>query len=174
MAFLKFTAPNLPAPPSEYDSTYFDQLMRQLNTYFNIHNSQAGLGVDNITAKILQLPYASYTAVNGSTNDVSLPAATFINIVGPTAAFTFTGITSGTTAENNGRMLTLFNNTAQNMTLVNESASSTAAYRITTCTGANIVTVGQGVVTLVYISASNAAVPTQVTSSRWVVVSSQL
>jgi len=174
MAFLKFTAPNIPAPTQEYQFTYFNQLIRQLNTYFNIHNSQAGLGVDNITAKILQLPYASYTAVNGSANNISLPAATFINIVGPTAAFTFTGLISGTTAENNGRALTLFNNTTQNMTLSNESVSSTAANRIVTCTGANIVTAGQGVVTLMYISASNAAVPTQVTSSRWVVVSSQL
>ena len=166
MAFLKYSAPNIPAPPKEYQIAYFNQVIRALNSFFNISNSTAGFNVDNITTKTLQLPYASFTAVNGSSNDVSLPSATFINITGPSAGFTFTGVTSGTPAENNGRLLILFNNTTQNMTIANESASSAAANRITTCTGANITTTGQGVVTLIYSSSS-----VGVSQSRWIVTS---
>jgi hypothetical protein len=52
------------------------------------------------------------------------------------------------------------------MTIANESASSAAANRITTCTGANITTTGQGVVTLIYSSSS-----VGVSQSRWIVTS---
>ena len=46
MAFLKYSAPNIPAPPKEYQITYFNQVIRALNSFFNISNSTAGFNID--------------------------------------------------------------------------------------------------------------------------------
>lgn len=56
-------------------------------------------------------------------------------VTGPTAAFAVTGFTAGI----DGDMLYLHNPLSQTMTIKNENASSTAANRITTLTGADVV-----------------------------------
>jgi hypothetical protein len=100
----------------------------------------------------------SASLVNGANNNVS-STKSFWRITGPSAAFSVTGLANG----QDGRMLILYNSTSQAMTISNESASSTAANRILTMTGANIVTVGTGTVTLIYSS----------TDQRWIVTSFQ-
>jgi hypothetical protein len=96
---------------------------------------------------------------NGANTNMNVGDFGFIKITGPTGAFSVTGLTGGV----DGRIVTLYNSTAQNMTITND-ATSTAANRILTLTGANIVTVGTGSVTLQYDSHG----------SRWIVIASQL
>lgn len=97
------------------------------------------------------------TLTNGANNNVS-PVGTIVKsmarIIGPTAPFSVTGWSSPA----DGMMLILWNTTAQQMTIANESASSTAANRFTTPTGADI---NCKTVTCTYDAAT----------SRWVVVS---
>ena len=97
--------------------------------------------------------------VNGSNNNIALSAFSYFRITGPTAAFSISGVTAGV----DGRIVTIYNTTSQIMTIVND-ATSTAANRIYTLKGADIVTpVGPNVVQLQY----NANV------SRWIVIGGQ-
>ena len=161
MAFDNYSSPNLPAPPNTYSRNYFMQLVRALGTYFKISDSRAGLTIDSVTTKILRLSVAQFVGVNGVNNNLSLASASFIRINTPTANFSITGMAGGL----DGRMLVLFNSTTYNMTIANESGSSLAENRILTGTGADIVTVGQGAVTLIYsITGPN---------PRWIVTSLQ-
>lgn len=86
------------------------------------------------------------TLANGANHDISLRIAgsphiawtsAFARITGPTGAFSVGGFVCY--GQLDGMQLTVFNTTAQAMTLVNEDASSTAEYRIKTLTGADIV-----------------------------------
>lgn len=159
MAFDNYSSPNLPAPPNTYSRNYFMQLVRALGTYFKISDSRAGLTIDSVTTKILRLSVAQFVGVNGVNNNLSLASASFIRINTPTANFSITGMAGGL----DGRMLVLFNSTTYNMTIANESGSSLAVNRILTGTGADIVTVAQGAVTLIY----------SVNDFRWIVTSLQ-
>lgn len=89
---------------------------------------------------------SGFTAVNGNNNNIAIGDFSIIRITGPTAAFTITGIANVA----NGKSCVLYNATTQIMTVSNEDANSTAANRIHTMDGANIVTVGEGNVTLFY------------------------
>jgi trimeric autotransporter adhesin len=94
---------------------------------------------------------------NGVNNDVFPGFYSFIKVTGPTAAFSLSGFTGGV----DGKILTVLNLTAQNMTIVSQTTSaSLAANRINTLTGADIVTVGNGSVTMQYSAAD----------SRWMVI----
>lgn len=109
--------------------------------------------------------YFANTAValsNGANNNVNMDGGTWTRITGPTAAFSITGITNGGTGAL-GRMLLLHNSTAFDMTLANESASSTALNRILTGTGADV--------TLT--AASRAWLMYDVTDSRWILMGTQ-
>jgi hypothetical protein len=89
----------------------------------------------------------SRTLVNGANTAVATAVATFLRITGPTAAFTIHGFAGGF----DGKLLTVYNSTAQNMTIANQSGTEgTAANRIITCTGADVATVGVGVTQFVY------------------------
>ena len=98
-------------------------------------------------------PWVSLTCVNGANTDLTLPAGTNFYITGPTGVFTISGLTGGA----DGRMIRLYNSVAFALTLTND-ATSTAANRILTLTGADITTTTQGAVTLVYSS----------TAGRWI------
>lgn len=135
------------------------QLVRALGTFFKISDSRAGLTIDSVTTKILRLSVAQFVGVNGVNNNLSLASASFIRIDTPTANFSITGMAGGL----DGRVLVLFNSTIHNMTIANESGSSVANNRILTGTGADIATVGQGAVTLIY----------SVNDFRWIVTSLQ-
>jgi hypothetical protein len=106
------------------------------------------------------LTSTSVTATNGSTtNNLNIGSATYIKVSGPTSAFTITGLTGGT----DGKMIILYNTSSGNMTLKNQSTSSTAANRVITTTGADVTTTGDGSITMLYDG----------TQSRWIVVNVQ-
>lgn len=106
------------------------------------------------------------TLANGLNSDIVLPVPRMSHwhlIVGPTAAFSIGGITKTPSAPvDDSETLVIHNTTAQIMTIVNESLSSSANHRITTGTGANVVVpASQGSVTLIWSEGY----------SRWVLVS---
>lgn len=89
---------------------------------------------------------------NGLNSNIALPTTKRVLISGPTGAFSIGGFVGGV----DGMRLYIFNPLSQTMTIVNEDASSTAANRITTLIGANIVmrTSAPSFVTLSYDGAS--------------------
>lgn len=130
--------------------------------YDNVTGSFLNTSVANLLGLGLQFNNtASTTAlVNGNNNNVPLPTpagTNFARITGPSGAFTITGVAAG----QDGQELRLYNTTAQNMTIANSSASSTAGNRILTQTGADMTVVAGGVVTLKY----------DVTAGFWFVLS---
>jgi hypothetical protein len=156
MAFQGFKSPMLPTPPEEYERSYLMALIRSLGAYFNVHDSRAGLQVDSVISDFIQLPIGALTLVNGANSDVGLPKKSFARITGPSSAFSISGIRDGT----DGKIAILYNTTAQHMTITND-ATSTAANRIYTNTGSDVVTTGTGIVSLIY----------SVTDSRWILLS---
>lgn len=128
----------------------------------NPSGGSVGIGTDNPQTKLdvngdFALRRADITLSNGSNNDISVGGKSFAKITGPDAAFTITGIAGG----QDGKVLILFNATIQNMTIANLSASSAAANRIVTMTGADRATTEDGTVTLIYDS----------DASKWLVTS---
>jgi hypothetical protein len=97
----------------------------------------------------------SFSAVNGSNNNISIGARSFVRITGPNAAFSITGIAGG----QDGKIVILYNTTAQNMTIANNNANSLAGNRIYTMTGLDEATVGTGNITLIY----------DATDQKWIV-----
>jgi len=106
-----------------------------------------------------QVRILSFPASFGSNNNINTGNSTFIHIIGPTSGFTVTGIVAPTYP----KKITLYNTTAQNMTIANESGSSTDVNRIYTLTGGDLVSTGTAAYTLIY----------DIYSSRWIVTSSQ-
>jgi hypothetical protein len=98
------------------------------------------------------------TLANGANNDVALPGNRTIRITGPTGAFSVSGFAGGT----DGDRRTLINGTSQNMTITND-ATSTAANRILTQTGADVTQTAQSAVEIIYSG----------TDSRWLVIGTQ-
>jgi hypothetical protein len=95
--------------------------------------------------------------LNGMNNDINPGRYSFISIDGPTAAFSLSGFTGGV----DGKILTVLNLTGQNMTIVSQTSStSSAVNRINTLSGTDIVTIGNGSVTMQYSSADD----------RWMVI----
>jgi hypothetical protein len=166
MAFQQHKSPNLPAPPNEYDNGYFFNLIRSIGLYFSVHDSKAGLSLDSVVTDVIQLPFGAFAASNGANNNITLPNKSFIRITGPTGAFSISGIAKPDNPD--GRVVILYNTsndgaTVQNMTITND-ATSTAANRILTNTGADVVTTGTGIVSLIY----------SVTDARWILLTSLL
>ena len=156
MAFQGFRSPTLPTPTEEYEESYFMDLIRSLGAYFDLHDSKAGLSVDSIISDFIQLPIGALTLVNGANSNIALPKKSFARITGPSAVFNITGIQGGT----DGKIAILYNTTAYAMTITH-NATSTAANRIFTNTGSDVVTTGTGIVSLIY----------SVTDSRWILLS---
>lgn len=117
----------------------------------------SGLANLTHTGNIIQTE-ASLSLSNGANSDITLPSGAFITITGPTNAFSISGFASPT----NGRRITLYNSVAQNMTITND-ATSTAANRILTLTGADVALTGVSVATFQY----------SAVSSRWILLGTQ-
>jgi hypothetical protein len=98
------------------------------------------------------------TLANGANTDIALPVGRFITITGPTGAFSINGFASPV----NGREIVLYNSVAQNMTITND-ATSTAANRILTLTGADVALTGVCVAKFTY----------SAVSSRWILTGTQ-
>lgn len=104
-------------------------------------------------------PFVSLTCANGANNNLTLPDGTNFYITGPSSTFSISGLTGGV----DGRVIRLYNSVAFALTMTNEGASSTAANRLLTLTGADVVTTQIGMVSLIYSG----------TSSRWLLVGIQ-
>lgn len=102
----------------------------------------------------LRLDVASTATIAALANTNS-----FVKLTGSTAT-TIQGVTAGV----DGQIITIVNLTGQTMTISNENGSATAANRITTMTGSDIATTGNGSVSLSYDTGS----------SRWLVTNSEL
>ncbi len=107
----------------------------------------------------LALRDTTVTFANGTNSNVSVGGYSFIRIVGPTGPFSVTGLSGGV----DGKIVILYNTTTQNMTITND-ATSTAANRIYTMSGANVVTTGTGTITMIY----------STTDQRWIVIATNL
>jgi len=115
----------------------------------------------NYIGKTVQ-PWVGLTCVNGANTDLALPSGTNFYITGPTGIFTISGLAASGGNED-GRIIRLYNSVAFALTIAND-ATSTAANRILTLTGADVTTTTQGLITLVYSS----------TASRWINAGSQV
>ena len=165
MAFEQFRSPSLPLAPSQYDATYFNTLLNSITSFFTIIDSNAAISTDKVITSTLQLPVGALTLANGANNNIASPGKSFVRITGPTGVFNITGITApikSPVTNPDGTVIILYNSTSQNMTITNDSSSSTAANRILTNTGSDVATTGTGVITCIY----------SVTDSRWIMISS--
>ena len=102
----------------------------------------------------------STTVSNGANNNVAVGNRSFFIVSGATAAFSITGLAAG----GDGQLIVLFNSTAQNMTIANQNAGSSAANRIITTTGADMATTGVGCAMLIY----------STSVSRWVLINMEV
>lgn len=174
MAFDQFKSSRLPSAPKEYDAVFFNRYSRSLDTFFAILDSRAGMNMDSMSTSRLVTPLYPISVANGANNNFKIPGNTVFRISAPTATFSITGLLTGDAlyddsaalvyAALDGHQVVIFNSTTFAMTIANQSASSDAPNRIITNTGADIVTTGSGVVSLIYSRAD----------SRWVVISAQL
>ena len=98
---------------------------------------------------------------SGLNSDIPAPSGGTMRVTGPVAAFSVGGI--AVPAGTDGMRLTIHNVTSRAMTIVHEDASSTAAYRINTLSGRNVVLPAR---------ASTVSLFYDVTSSRWLLESS--
>jgi hypothetical protein len=106
----------------------------------------------------IRLKEYAVTLANGANTAVATSGAAAIGITGPTGAFAIHGIALGYA----GRTMVIKNKTGQNLTLAHESGTeSSAANRIWTPTGADLVSTGNCTAILHYDDAN----------SRWDVVS---
>lgn len=88
-------------------------------------------------------------------NNAAVPVGTnvFVELSGPTGAFTINGINGGPNRD--GKLLILVNQTGQDLTIAHQSGvDATAANRIITMTGADRTTTGNGAATLIYSGAA--------------------
>lgn len=81
----------------------------------------------------LRMSKKALTLANGANSNIAIGTASFVRITGPSAGFSVSGFAGG--AE--GRILVINNAVAQIMTITND-ATSTAANRILTQTGADV------------------------------------
>lgn len=102
-----------------------------------IGNSTPGTALD-VTGAIkgtqFIAPRNNVAVVNGANADVAIGSSTFIKLTGPTGVFSISGFTGGA----DGRVLTVYNSVAFAWTITN-NATSTAANRILTLTGGDVV-----------------------------------
>lgn len=106
----------------------------------------------NTTANIASIIGSLATAkgtlacVNGANNNLTLPAATYMSVTGPTAAFNITGFVAGV----DGQHLEIWNVTGFAMTLRDQNAGSTAGNQIYTNAGADLVLGAVSFASLIY------------------------
>jgi hypothetical protein len=93
---------------------------------------------------------SALTCANGANNDLTATTS-FMSITGPSGAFSISGFASPTTA---GKRLVVVNLTGQAMTITHQATSS-ANNQITTMTGSDLVSTGNGSVELIYDSGTS-------------------
>jgi hypothetical protein len=101
--------------------------------------------------------YALTSLANGNNAAVPVGTNVVIDVSGPTGAFTINGIAGG----RDGKMIVVVNLTGQNMTIAHDSGTDpTPANRITSLTGSDQATTGNGAAWLWYNSST----------SRWILL----
>jgi hypothetical protein len=104
--------------------------------------------------------YAVTSLANGNNAAVPVGTNVFVEVSGPSGAFTINGINGSPNRD--GKLLIVVNQTGQDMTIAHQSGvDATAGNRIITMTGADRATTGNGAATLIYSGAA----------SRWILVS---
>lgn len=149
----------LPAAPTDYDRQQEQKFRSMVETA--LIDIEAAIFALRTTYGTLGLGQGDISLANGANNDVGLGYDTFVRISGPSASFSTTGLAGG----ERGRILLMTNTTAQQWTISNESASSTAQNRIITHTGSDVVLTATGGSAAVFIYDS--------TSERWRVFATQ-
>ena len=114
--------------------------------------------VNSVTVQFVPLVNGGVALSNGLNSDVDRAGANRLRITGPSGAYSIGGLSAGF----DGERVTIYNTVAQALTLVNEDASSTAANRITTLTGSDIVLATR---------TSFATLSYDATDARWIVES---
>jgi hypothetical protein len=127
---------SLPQASDKYDASNERQTRKALE--LAVSDLQTKLQTIQTSVGALSLGQSRITLANGANNNVSVGYASFIRIDGPSSSFSITGIAAGEM----GRPLVIRNSTAQQMTIANQSASSTESNRIITGTGADLVLTG--------------------------------
>lgn len=131
----------------------------QAGTCFNCVDPAAMVDVQGSLA----LRRAWLTLANGTNNDVDLAgtypfiSSSYYEVTGPTADFTTTSFAGGT----DGRVIILHNNTVYNWTISNAAGTGTAANRVLTGSGSDLVLATKATATIVY----------STNEARWVVLS---
>jgi len=120
-------------------------------------NGYVGLNNSNpVTMLDINGAYATkgktLTLSNGRNDNIAIGDASFVRIVGPTAAFSISGIADGT----NGKRVRIANITGQDWTIMDSSTYSTVGNRIETNTNSDILVRGPvPVLDMIYDSVSN-------------------
>lgn len=115
---------------------------------------------NTVTGDLSFRRYAVTSLANGNNAAVPIGTNTFVEVSGPSGAFTVNGINGAPNRD--GKFLILLNQTGQNMTIAHDSGTDpTAANRIYTMTGADRATTGNGAAMLIYSAAA----------SRWILIS---
>lgn len=118
--------------------------------------------VEQASIADLRLPRLDNTSLaTGNNAAVAIGTNSFVRISsGPGGAFSINGIAGGS----DGRFVTLYNATSQNMTIANDSGvDSTAANRIYTLTGGDVALTGTSAATFIYDSGA----------SRWILTATR-
>ena len=104
--------------------------------------------------------FAITSLANGNNAGIIVGTNTFVEVSGPSAAFTINGITGSPNRD--GHYLIIVNQTTFNMTIAHDSGvDATAGNRIYCMTGADRATTGNGAAILIYSAAA----------SRWILIS---
>lgn len=115
-------------------------------------NTVAGIG------SFMAINRVVLNVANGANQNIDILGGSYSVITTPTGGFSVGGFAGG----RDGRILYLYNSTAQQMTISDEAAGSTAANRITTLTGADVILrAGRSYATFIYDGIS----------SRWILTS---
>jgi hypothetical protein len=118
----------------------------------------ATIGTNTVDGHIKFIRLAVSSLANGNNAAVPIATNTFVEVSGPSAAFTLNGIANGS----DGRLLIVLNQTGFDMTVAHQSGTDpTAANRIINMTGADRTTTGNGAAMLIYSGAA----------SRWILIS---
>lgn len=103
--------------------------------------------------------YAITSLANGNNAGVIIGTNTFVEVSGPSAAFTLNGLTGSPSRD--GHLVVVVNQTGYDMTIAHQSGTDpVGANRIITMTGADRTTTGNGAATLIYSAAA----------SRWLLI----
>jgi hypothetical protein len=147
---------NLPLAPTTYDSSNERQTRQSIEAA--VSAIEAFVQALRSSVGGVSLGQEEITLANGANHNVAPGYAAFTRIIGPSGAFSISGITGGEP----GRILAIENTTTQTWTITNQSGSSTAENRIKTSSGADVVLSGSGGQTAIFIYDGAA--------SRWALV----